>query len=76
MSSIQISATKKKCWGCRPLVYGVTALVGILLTAALQVKYFKEKRVMEYNRDRTIERIKKEDAQKVQELKSQGWKPN
>lgn len=41
-----------------------------------QVKYFKEKRVMEYNRDRTIERIKKEDAQKVQELKAQGWKPN
>jgi len=26
------------------------------------VKYFKEKRVMEYNRDKTIERIKKEDA--------------
>ncbi|QKX56163.1 uncharacterized protein TRUGW13939_03263 [Talaromyces rugulosus] len=25
------------------------------------VKYFKEKRVMEYNRDQTIERIKKED---------------
>ncbi|KAL1973131.1 hypothetical protein VTN31DRAFT_6673 [Thermomyces dupontii] len=24
------------------------------------VKYFKEKRVMEYNRDKTIERIKKE----------------
>lgn len=38
------------------------------------MKYFKEKRVMEYNRDRTIERIKNEDAQKVQELKSQGWK--
>ena len=31
---------------------------------------------MEYNRDKTIERIKQEDAQKVQELKSQGWKPN
>lgn len=28
----------------------------------LQVKYFKEKRVMEYNRDKTIERIKQEDA--------------
>ena len=27
-----------------------------------QVKYFKEKRVMEYNRDKTIERIKQEDA--------------
>ncbi|KAJ5692981.1 Cytochrome c oxidase assembly factor 6 [Penicillium macrosclerotiorum] len=38
------------------------------------VKYFKEKRVMEYNRDMTIERIKKEDAATVQELKSQGWK--
>ncbi|KAJ5095572.1 hypothetical protein NUU61_004928 [Penicillium alfredii] len=37
------------------------------------VKYFKEKRVMEYNRDKTIERIKKEDAAKVSELKSQGW---
>lgn len=31
---------------------------------------------MEYNRDRTIERIKQEDAQTVQELKSKGWKPN
>ncbi|BCS03413.1 cytochrome c oxidase subunit 6B family protein [Aspergillus luchuensis] len=37
------------------------------------VKYFKEKRVMEYNRDKTIERIKKEDAAQVQELKAQGW---
>ncbi|KAJ5601850.1 hypothetical protein N7510_011384 [Penicillium lagena] len=37
------------------------------------VKYFKEKRVMEYNRDKTIERIQKEDADKVQELKSKGW---
>ncbi|KAJ5103708.1 Cytochrome c oxidase assembly factor 6 [Penicillium argentinense] len=37
------------------------------------VKYFKEKRVMEYNRDQTIARIKKEDAATVQELKSQGW---
>ncbi|KAI9037640.1 cytochrome c oxidase subunit 6B family protein [Aspergillus affinis] len=36
------------------------------------VKYFKEKRVMEYNRDKTIERIKQEDAAKVQDLKSQG----
>ncbi|KAL5364026.1 cytochrome oxidase c subunit VIb-domain-containing protein [Aspergillus floccosus] len=39
------------------------------------VKYFKEKRVMEYNRDKTIERIKKEDAAKVQDLKAQGWTP-
>ncbi|KAH8423936.1 hypothetical protein N8T08_001309 [Aspergillus melleus] len=36
------------------------------------VKYFKEKRVMEYNRDKTIERIKQEDAAKVQDLKAQG----
>lgn len=43
--------------------------------ASIQVKYFKEKRVMEYNRDKTIERIQKEDAKKVQELKSQGWSP-
>ncbi|PLB53057.1 hypothetical protein P170DRAFT_434782 [Aspergillus steynii IBT 23096] len=33
------------------------------------VKYFEEKRVMEYNRDKTIERIKQEDAAKVQDLK-------
>ncbi|KAL4772111.1 hypothetical protein BDW60DRAFT_207487 [Aspergillus nidulans var. acristatus] len=39
------------------------------------VKYFKEKRVMEYNRDKTIERIKKEDAATVRDLKSQGWSP-
>ncbi|GAQ04481.1 cytochrome c oxidase assembly factor 6 [Aspergillus lentulus] len=39
------------------------------------VKYFKEKRVMEYNRDKTIERIKKEDAAKVADLKAQGWTP-
>lgn len=36
----------------------------------LQVKYFKEKRVMEHNRDKTIERIKQEDA----ETKAQGRK--
>lgn len=28
---------------------------------------------MEYNRDKTIERIKQEDAAKVEDLKSQGW---
>ncbi|KAJ5240145.1 Cytochrome c oxidase assembly factor 6 [Penicillium chermesinum] len=39
------------------------------------VKYFKEKRVMEYNRDRTIQRIKAEDAAKVEELKSKGQIP-
>lgn len=37
------------------------------------MKYFKEKRVMEFNRDKTIERIQKEDAAKVKELKGQGW---
>lgn len=30
---------------------------------------------MEYNRDQTIERIKKEDAEQVKDLKSQGWRP-
>lgn len=30
----------------------------------IQVKYFKEKRVMEYNRDKTIEKIKKEDLER------------
>jgi cytochrome c oxidase assembly factor 6 len=29
----------------------------------LQIKYFKEKRVMEYNRDATIEKIKRDDAE-------------
>jgi cytochrome c oxidase assembly factor 6 len=28
---------------------------------------------MEFNRDKTIERIQKEDAAKVKELKGQGW---
>lgn len=28
---------------------------------------------MEYNRDKTIERIKNEDAAKMAQLKSQGW---
>lgn len=28
---------------------------------------------MEYNRDKTIERIKTEDAATVNDLKSQGW---
>ncbi|OKL58770.1 hypothetical protein UA08_05556 [Talaromyces atroroseus] len=31
------------------------------------VKYFKEKRVMEYNRDQTIARIQKADAEKAAE---------
>lgn len=42
-----------------------------------QIKYFKEKRVMEYNRDRTIEKIKADDAQMVakqkSEQKARGW---
>ncbi|KAL4810376.1 cytochrome oxidase c subunit VIb-domain-containing protein [Aspergillus unguis] len=41
--------------------------------SAAWTKYFKEKRVMEYNRDKTIERIKKEDAATIKDLKSQGW---
>lgn len=28
---------------------------------------------MEFNRDKTIERIQKEDAAKVKELKEKGW---
>jgi cytochrome c oxidase assembly factor 6 len=36
----------------------------------LQIKYFKEKRVMEYNRDATIEKIKKEDAEMVAKAKA------
>jgi hypothetical protein len=32
------------------------------LTRAAQIKYFKEKRVMDYKRDRTLEQIAKEDA--------------
>lgn len=39
------------------------------------IKYFKEKRVMEYNRDRTIEKIQKDDreaARKEKERKGQG----
>ncbi|KAK2763788.1 hypothetical protein FQN54_009405 [Arachnomyces sp. PD_36] len=37
--------------------------------SATWAKYFKEKRVMEYNRDRTIDKIKREDEEKVKELK-------
>ncbi len=36
----------------------------------VQIKYFKEKRVMEYNRDRTIEKIKADDAQMVAKQKA------
>lgn len=35
------------------------------------IRYFKEKRVMEYNRDRTIERIKADDAQMVAKQKAE-----
>lgn len=37
----------------------------------LQIKYFKEKRVMEYNRDATIEKIKKDDAEAVAKAKAE-----
>ena len=36
----------------------------------LQIKYFKEKRVMEYNRDATIEKIKKDDAEMAAKAKA------
>ena len=29
----------------------------------LQIKYFKEKRVVDYNRDETIKKIQKDDAE-------------
>ena len=32
----------------------------------MQIKYFKEKRVMEHRRDRTIERIQKDDAEALE----------
>lgn len=37
----------------------------------LQIKYFKEKRVMEYNRDATIEKIKKDDAEAAAKAKAE-----
>jgi hypothetical protein len=39
-------------------------LMDAILTSAfeMQIKYFKEKRVMEYNRDETIKKIQKYDA--------------
>jgi hypothetical protein len=36
----------------------------------VQIKYFKEKRVMEYNRDATIEKIKKDDAEMAAKAKA------
>lgn len=37
----------------------------------LQIKYFKDKRVMEYNRDQTIAKIKADDAQMVAKQKAE-----
>lgn len=45
--------------------------------ASSWIKYFKEKRVMEYNRDQTIARIKADDdaaaARSKAEKKGKGW---
>lgn len=30
---------------------------------------------MEYNRDKTIEKLKKEDQEQVAQMKAQGWSP-
>ena len=38
---------------------------------SVQIKYFKEKRVMEYNRDATIEKIKKDDAEMAAKAKAE-----
>ncbi len=43
----------------------------VLTYCRLQIKYFKEKRVMEYNRDQTIEKIKADDAQMVAKQKAE-----
>ena len=42
----------------------------LTLDLHLQIKYFKEKRVMEYNRDAAIEKIKKDDAEMVAKAKA------
>ena len=42
----------------------------------MQIKYFKEKRVMEFNRDQTYARIKEDDAAIVAKQKAKkggGW---
>lgn len=36
----------------------------------MQIKYFKEKRVMEYNRDETIKKIQKDDAEMAAKAKA------
>lgn len=39
-----------------------------------QIKYFKEKRVMDYKRDQTLQQIQKEDAQAAAAAKKKkGW---
>jgi len=38
--------------------------------AVVQIKYFKEKRVMEYNRDRTLQRIQQDDAKMAAKAKA------
>lgn len=40
------------------------------LTCALQIKYFKEKRVVDFQRDQQIKQIKKEDAEQAAKAKS------
>lgn len=42
-----------------------------LLTMWVQIKYFKEKRVMEYKRDQTYAQINKEDAEMAARSKAQ-----
>lgn len=37
---------------------------------ALQIKYFKEKRVVDWQRDQQIKQIQKEDAEQAQRAKS------
>jgi len=37
----------------------------------MQIKYFKEKRVMEYNRDATIKKIKEDDAEMAAKAKAE-----
>ena len=43
----------------------------------MQIKYFKEKRVMEYKRDKTIAKIQEDDAKMAAKAKaersSKGW---
>jgi hypothetical protein len=43
----------------------------------IQIKYFKDKRVMEYDRDQTIKNIKEDDAKLQEKInaekKLKGW---